>query len=308
MADMRDLYPTRKGTEPDVRHRQDPVVYSDWSEDAPLSRDEYEIYRDRGFLFLPGLFKADELKSLLDESARLRTSPDALEDETLITEPDSGDVRSIFSLHRQSEIMHRLASDERLAGLARFLLADDVYIHQSRLNYKPGFRGKEFYWHSDFETWHAEDGMPRMRALSMSLLLTDNEPHNGPLMLMPGSHKTFIGTVGETPDDNYKSSLKVQETGVPDDASLEKLYGEYGLETPTGPAGSLLIFDCNTMHGSASNISPLPRSNAFFVFNAVSNKLVAPFSAGKPRPEFVGARKHVEAIEVIGRKERPLAA
>ena len=29
---------------------------------------------------------------------------------------------------------------------------------------------------------------------------------------------------------------------------------------------------------------------------------------GKPRPEFVGARKHVEAIEVIGRKERPLAA
>src|SRR3546814_10756649 len=44
----------------------------------------------------------------------------------------------------------------------------------SRLNYKPGFKGKEFYWHSDFETWHVEDGMPQMRALSMSILLAEN--------------------------------------------------------------------------------------------------------------------------------------
>jgi ectoine hydroxylase len=284
------------------------VVHSDWSENAPLTKAEYEGYRDKGFLFLPGLFKGDELKSLLDESARLRSGKSGLEPETVVSEPTSGDVRSIFSLHRQSKVMHRLAADERLAGLASFLLGEDVYIHQSRLNYKPGFRGKEFYWHSDFETWHAEDGMPRMRALSMSVLLTDNEPYNGPLMLMPGSHKTFIGTVGETPDDNYKSSLKVQETGVPDDGSMTMLYEKYGLETPTGPAGSVLIFDCNTMHGSASNISPLPRSNAFFVFNAVSNRLVAPFAAKKPRPEFIGARKHVEPIEVIGRSEKPLAA
>jgi ectoine hydroxylase len=249
-----------------------------------------------------------DARSLPDPSARLRSDKSGLEPETVVCEPDSGDIRSIFALHRQSKVMHRLAADERLAGLASFLLGEDVYIHQSRLNYKPGFRGKEFYWHSDFETWHAEDGMPRMRALSMSVLLTDNEPYNGPLMLMPGSHNTFVGSVGETPDDNYKSSLKVQETGVPDEESMTRLYEEYGLETPTGPAGSVLIFDCNTMHGSASNISPLPRSNAFFVFNAVSNRLVAPFAAKKPRPEFIGARKHVGPISVIGRSEKPLAA
>lgn len=62
----------------------------------------------------------------------------------------------------------------RLLDIAQFLLDDEVYIHQSRLNYKPGFRGKEFYWHSDFETWHVEDGMPRLRALSISITLTEN--------------------------------------------------------------------------------------------------------------------------------------
>src|SRR3546814_10424765 len=80
-----------------------------------------------------------------------------------------------------------------------------------------GFKGREFYWHSDFETWHVEDGMPRMRALSMSVLLAENTPHNGPLMVIPGSHRTYLTCLGETPDDHYLSSLKKQEYGVPDE-------------------------------------------------------------------------------------------
>ena len=107
-------------------------------------------------------------------------------------------MRTSFRLDEHSALFDRVARDERMAGVASFLLGDDVYLHQSRLNYKPGFTGKEFYWHSDFETWHAEDGMPRMRAVSASLLLTDNSSLNGPLMLIPGSHRVFVGTQGET--------------------------------------------------------------------------------------------------------------
>src|SRR5690606_14457259 len=117
----------------------------------------------------------------------------------------------IFAIHEQSALMHRLASDRRLAGVASFLLDDQVYVHQSRLNYKPGFKGKEFYWHSDFETWHVEDGMPRMRALSISVLLSENTVNNGPLMLIPGSHRTFLSCVGETPENHYKQSLRRQD-------------------------------------------------------------------------------------------------
>src|SRR3546814_7448632 len=93
-------------------------------------------------------------------------------------------------IYRQSEAVARLASDARLADVARFLLDDAVYIHQSRLNYKPGFKGKEFYWHSDFETWHVEAGMPRLRALSLSVLLAAHTPHNGTLMLTRSAEPT----------------------------------------------------------------------------------------------------------------------
>ncbi|MES8739290.1 phytanoyl-CoA dioxygenase family protein, partial [Cutibacterium acnes] len=75
-----------------------------------------------------------------------------------------------------------------------------LLIHQSRINLKNGFNGKEFYWHSDFETWHVEDGMPNMRAVSCSITLTDNTVYNGSLMVIPGSHKYFVSCVGETPE------------------------------------------------------------------------------------------------------------
>lgn len=294
-----DLYPSRSGAHPAFIDRQDPVVYSEWTPDAPLSREQVAAYERDGFLTLKNVLTASEIALLQQEMTRLMSAPDRLEAETAITEPDSGAVRSVFRIHRQSEIFSRLAADIRLAGVAQFLLGEDVYIHQSRLNYKPGFQGKDFFWHSDFETWHVEDGMPRMRALSMSVLLTENTPYNGPTMFMPGSHARYVSCVGETPEDHYKQSLKKQEYGVPDKESLAEL-ARGGIVAPTGPAGTVVIFDCNVMHGSNSNISPLPRSNAFFVYNAVSNKLVAPFGPEKPRPEFIGAREETPTIRPIG--------
>jgi ectoine hydroxylase len=294
----KDPYPSRVSDEPQVLPRQDEVVYSRWSPEAPLSEEQVRAFARDGFLVLNDLFDVREVEALCGDATRLRTAFDG-DPDTVIAEPGSGAIRSVFKVHEQSPVFGRLAADARLADIARFLLGDDVYVHQSRMNYKPGFKGKEFYWHSDFETWHVEDGMPRMRAVSASVLLTENTPHNGPLMLMPGSHRHYIACVGETPDDHYKQSLKKQEYGVPDDASLEFLARDGGITAPVGPAGTAILFDCNMMHGSASNITPFPRSNAFIVFNALSNKLEAPFGPATPRPEFIATREAVKVIEPV---------
>jgi len=291
-----DPYPSRHTTVPEMRPRLDPVVHSDWNEGAPLSREQAEHFDRHGYLVLDDLFSDEEIGFLQRETGKLLADPDALAAETVITERGSREIRSIFEIHAQSPVLARLAADDRLAGVARFLLGDEVYIHQSRLNYKPGFKGKEFYWHSDFETWHVEDGMPRMRALSMSVLLAENTPHNGPLMLIPGSHRTFLTCVGETPQDHYLMSLKKQEYGVPDEDSLAELAHRHGIVAPVGKPGAVVIFDCNVMHGSNGNITPFPRANAFLVYNAVSNRLQAPYGVDKPRPAFVAARGEPEAL------------
>ena len=288
---MQDLYPSRCAAEPELLPRQDPVVHSEWRPEAPLGKEQIEHFDRHGYLVLEDVFDEAELDALQDETRCLLADPSALDRETIITERGSDEVRSIFAIHEQSRLMAMLAADERLAGVASFLLGDDVYVHQSRLNYKPGFKGKEFYWHSDFETWHIEDGMPRMRALSMSVLLAENTPNNGPLMVIPGSHRTYVTCVGETPDDHYRMSLKKQEYGVPDELSLAILAHKHGIVAPTGKPGTVILFDCNTMHGSNGNITPFPRANAFLVYNAVSNRLQKPFGADKPRPNFIARRE-----------------
>lgn len=292
-----DLYPSRRVAVQSLVPRRDPVLHGAWDAGSPLTRDQAEHFERKGYLVVADMFDATEIAALKEESARLLADSAHLDPETVITESRDGEVRSIFAIHRQSRLMGRLAADERLAGIARFLLADDVYIHQSRLNYKPGFHGEEFYWHSDFETWHVEDGMPRMRALSMSVLLAANTEHNGPLMLMPGSHRTFVSCVGEAPEDNYKTSLKKQQYGVPDEAGLAALAQACGIDAATGHLGTVVIFDCNVMHGSNGNITPFPRSNAFLVYNAVSNRPVQPFGPKSPRPDFIASRREVRPLE-----------
>lgn len=284
-----DAYPTRKAAEPALLYRQDPVVYGG-PDDGPIDAETLRSYEATGYLTVDRLLRPEEVRTYRAELRRLASDPRILAEERTVTERDSDEVRSIFEVHRISEVFAGLVRDPRVVGRARQILGGDVYVHQSRVNYKPGFTGKDFYWHSDFETWHAEDGMPRMRAVSISIALTENFVHNGGLMIMPGSHKTFVSCVGETPADHYKQSLRNQEIGTPDQGSLSVLAERHGIDLLTGPPGSATMFDCNCMHGSNGNITPFPRSNVFIVFNSVDNACVEPFSAPAPRPPFIGAR------------------
>ncbi|MFF0184416.1 ectoine hydroxylase [Streptomyces sp. NPDC005244] len=289
MTTLTDLYPSRGTTEVAVP-RQDPVLWGAPGGPGPITVPELQAYERDGFLPVEELIAEDEVAVYRQELERIVTDPAIRADDRSIIEPQSQEIRSVFEVHRISEIFARLVRDERVVGRARQILGSDVYVHQSRINVKPGFGASGFYWHSDFETWHAEDGLPNMRTVSVSIALTENYDTNGGLMIMPGSHKTFLGCSGETPKDNYKKSLQMQDAGTPSDEALTRFATQHGIKLFTGKAGSATWFDCNCMHGSGDNITPFPRSNVFIVFNSVENAAVEPFAAPVRRPEFIGAR------------------
>lgn len=296
MTTVTDMYASRTDRMSAIIARQDPVIYNGGTYATALDAQQVSSYERNGFLLIEDLFNPQEVEKLLAEVERMRNDPAIVGLDEAITEPGSEAVRSIFRVHQLSSMVSDLARDPRVINVARQILGSEVYIHQSRANMKPGFKGKEFYWHSDFETWHVEDGMPRMRALSCSILLTDNNACNGPLMLVPGSHQQFISCQGVTPDDHYKKSLKKQEYGVPDSLSLQLLVEQGGIEPMIAKAGSVVFFDCNTMHGSAGNISPWPRANVFMVYNSVENVLGDPKYGLKPRPEHIATRASFEPL------------
>lgn len=282
------IYPTRLAEplkKPWVAREE--AVVKGTAADGPLSQAQLDEFERKGFLFEPNFIIGDELDELRLELSHLLQQDEFRERSFSITEPESQEIRSLFAVHFLSPRLSRLARDSRLKGRAEQILGGDSYIHQSRINYKPGFAGKGFNWHSDFETWHAEDGMPRMHAVSASIVLTDNHEFNGPLMLIPGSHKVFVPCLGSTPANHHQQSLKTQEVGVPSQEVLRELVNRQGIDAPKGAAGGLLLFDCNVLHGSNANMSPDPRSNVFFVYNRRDNACQQPYAAAERRPSFL---------------------
>ncbi|MGH3715591.1 MAG: ectoine hydroxylase [Micromonosporaceae bacterium] len=290
-----DRYPTRGESAPSLLRRQEPSVWGEAS-DGPFDAAALDEYQTNGFLTLEQLIGPAEVAAYTAEMRRLALDPRFIADSRTVVERDTQEVRCIFEVHKISEIFGALANHPRLVERARQILGSEVYVHQSRVNYKPGFDGTDFFWHSDFETWHAQDGMPGMRALGISIALTDNEVCNGGLMLMPGSHTTFVSCAGRpTSDEYYYEAWVGDEIGTPDPESLKQLSAEHGIHLVTGPAGNATMFDSNCMHGSNGNITPYPRTSIFIVYNSVENALVEPYVAASPRPDFIAARDFTPA-------------
>ena len=289
---VRDPYPTRDKSEGALIRRTEPVVYSQWTEGAPLTKGQMAQFARDGYLVLTDVFSSHELDELRAAAERVSKNCAQTHPGQLIKETDSDQLRTLFGVHGMEGLLKDTASNPRMLEVIQTLLNDQVYIHQSRLNFKSPHYGSGFEWHSDFETWHAEDGMPGMRAISATVLLTDEISAAGSLKFIPKSHRTFVACPGEPPDTGgYREAFKKQAVGKPPSLFLDLLEESGGVQEVVAPAGSVLLFDCNVMHGAGRNTSDHLRANLFYVYNAVSNALNSPYAASEPRPEFLASRK-----------------
>jgi ectoine hydroxylase len=71
---------------------------------------------------------------------------------------------------------------------------------------------------------------------------------------------------------------------------LQQRVREEDIHHLTGEAGDVLFFDCNLVHGSSHNMSPLSRKTFIIGYNAITNK---PRPVEAPRPEWVVDREYV---------------
>ncbi|XP_070569657.1 ectoine dioxygenase-like [Ptychodera flava] len=311
---VEDLYPSRAGI-CEVLPRKDPVIWTHKGISAagPLTNEELNHYNQRGFLVLHDIFTTEEMKPVQDEINLFKTNaehnisededPTLTADSNFLTEPNTKKLRGIFAPHMHLPSVNRLTRSVKLISRAKQILADDVYIHQSRVNMHQALVGNGHHWHTDFEIFHSEDGMPRMRGLTMVVMLNINTPQQGSLIVVPESHKIFIPTAKSTSLDSLETNSKFKiQYGAPDEAILSELVDQHGIEYCNGDPGSVIIFDLNLVHANQNNLSTLDRTNLFVVYNSMENKLVKPFNAPwDRRPEHMAARdkKWVQPLQPI---------
>lgn len=242
-----------------------------------------QFYADNGYLLIPDFLpNTSELKSECENIYN------GVSEVYRNNEPGSDKMRSALAIHRLGPFSS-LAS--MIAPIAKSILSEDVYMHQSRINFKAGRDANGWNWHSDFETWHSKDGMPGMNCLTAMVAIDDNSLSNGCLYVLPKSHSVFV-SCPKIGDVNPENEFSEQTEGVPSDEVIKELCDRLGV-MPTAiecKKGDLLLFDCNTLHYSGANNTDDKRTNVYFVFNAVSNALVSP-----SRPEAMGSTK----IEIL---------
>ncbi len=215
----------------------------------PLTQSEIAQFEEEGYLFLPRRFSDAEVDVLNREVPGIF----AQERDEVWRERDGKAVRTAFAAHKYNEAFARLGAHPRLIEPVMELLGGPVYIHQFKINGKAAFAGDVWQWHQDYGTWARDDQMPEPRAMNVALFLDEVNEFNGPLMLIPKSHK----------EGKLEAGHDVVTTSYPlwtlDKETVTRLVAAGGIVAPKGPAGSVLLFHCNLVHASPANISPWGR-------------------------------------------------
>lgn len=243
-----------------------------------LTADHLRLYRQCGYVLLPPEFLAeDAFAGALAALPRIRQQGG----ETSVLESDKRTVRSTYGIHRTSLAMARIARYPAVVDAVQQILEDSrVYVHQSKVNFKAPFSGEQWGWHQDYIYWLAEDNLPRPELVNVAVFADDVTPHNGPLTFIPGSHRHGVlsgqwrGAVADAYVDepDWVSTLTSQEKFEIPPEAITSLAERYGMDAPTGPAGSVLLFHPNLLHASPPNMSPFGRAMIMFVFNTVANR------------------------------------
>lgn len=275
-----------------------------------LSVEQIESYERDGYLLLPNYFSAAELEILLAEIPGIfgEDSPRRIKEK-------SGAVRTVFASHRSNEVYSRFSRLPRMIQPAVQLLGDDVYIHQFKINAKVAFEGDQWEWHQDFLYWHKEDAMPSPRVLTAVLFLQEANEFNGPMLVIPGSHREGMvetsenggnggnGNNGDSGNNGnggngdshshtpsspaWFRTLTADLKYKVDKSALSRIVERSHIKAVKCPAGSVMFFHGNLFHASANNLSPWDRICVFVTYNSVRNALG---QRENPRPEYIAFR------------------
>jgi ectoine hydroxylase len=240
-----------------------------------LTPEQVAQFERDGYLFFPSLFSPAEIGVLLDEVPRLyaQRRPEN------VREKGSEAVRTNFAAHLYSAPFARLARHPRMVLPVKQLFAEDVYMHQFKINGKMAFDGDVWQWHQDYGTWLADDLMPDARAMNVAIFLDEVNEFNGPLMFIPGSHRQGALPAG------HDTSTTSYPLWTIDKGTITQLVAQGGLVAPKGPPGSMILFHGCLVHASTSNLSPWNRVSVYLSLCAVSNHI-----RRFKRPEYIAHR------------------
>jgi len=214
-----------------------------------LTANQIATYRERGYIVLPRVLSQAQLRRLRQvlaeilERARGLTANDAVFDLEDSHRPDRPRVRRVKTPHKVDPFFMELVRSPEILEPVKSLLGPNIRFQNSKLNLKSAGFGAAVEWHQDWAYYpYSNDDV-----LAVGVTLDDMTLDNGPMLLLPGSHRgpvydhhvngRFVGGF-----DPLKAGLDVSPA-----------------EPVIAPAGSISLHHVRLVHGSDLNRSGADR-------------------------------------------------
>lgn len=226
---------------------------------AVVTRADVAFYEEQGYLVVPDVLSESQLQLIRSELGQLvERACDVTENDDVYDLEDnhtraSPKIRRIKSPDAVMPSVAALLRDPDLLGVLTQLLGPSVRFQVSKLNMKSAHDGSAVEWHQDWAFHpHTNDDL-----LTVGVMLDDVDETNGPLCVLPGSHR---GEIHDHHANGYFSG------------AIDPVKNSIDFSTAVplvGTAGSMTFHHVRAVHGSAPNRSVRPRNLLLFQFAAV---------------------------------------
>jgi ectoine hydroxylase-related dioxygenase (phytanoyl-CoA dioxygenase family) len=223
-----------------------------------LSAAQREEYDRVGAIVVPDVLSPAEvarLRAVTDELVEASRAVTAhtdvydLEDTHSAAQPR---VRRIKGPHLVHAEYAALVRHPGIVEVLQGLWGPDIRFDTAKLNLKSAGYGAAVEWHQDWAFYpHTNDDLA-----AVGVMMDDMELANGPLMILPGSHK------GPVYDHHFEGKFCGAMDPAKDGLDFSKAI------PLTGRAGSITVHHVRAVHGSAVNTSNKDRRLLLFQFRA----------------------------------------
>ncbi|HVL59005.1 MAG TPA: phytanoyl-CoA dioxygenase family protein [Burkholderiaceae bacterium] len=245
-----------------------------------LSQQQREFYFAEGYLLLERVIPIpwiERLRAAVDEMverSRQVGKSDKVFDLEPDHRPDAPRLRRVSNPDEHHPAFFDYVRESPLPDIVADLVGPDVKFHHAKLNFKWARGGAEVKWHYDISFWPHTNYSP----LTVGTYLYDCGMDQGPVGVVPRSHLIEPMLSQYDAAGNWTGSLRDEDVAKLDLSTVKYL---------TGPAGSLTLHNCRTIHGSPRNDSDIGRPLLLYTLSSAD---AFPYTVNPIKP------KHDQAI------------
>ena len=261
-----------------------------------LNKKELNFYKKNGYLVKEKLISNKEItkinsliKKILKreetKTTKIKNLGGTFENKNdFVYNSNSSKNREILRLNNPTyynKLFFKLSRNKNIINIAKKLLGGSVRFHHCKLNFKlPSKKGGEVSWHQDWAFYpHTNDDL-----ITVGVYLEDCFEENGPLQVVPKSHKQKIF--------NHHNKKKEFVGKICEKINFKNI------KSLTGKAGTVTFHHVRTIHGSGLNLKKSKRPLMLFGYTNVDAWPLTSDNSINPNENF---KKYNNSI-IVGKK------